>query len=68
MFPLHRNQSVICSANELTRFYMMGTLFVKGLKVDEALVEISIDEVNLFEKNRQYAILSSDYFTPTTTC
>ena len=47
---------------------MTGTLFVKGLKVDEALVEISIDEVNLFEKNRQYAILSSDYFTPTTTC
>ena len=31
MFPLYRNQSVDFSANQLTGFYMMGTLVVKGL-------------------------------------
>ena len=31
MFPLYRNQSADFSANQLTGFYMMGTLVVKGL-------------------------------------
>ena len=31
MFPSYRNQSVDLLANQLTRFYMMGTLVVKGL-------------------------------------
>ena len=32
MFQSYRNQSLICRANQLTGFYMMGTLVVKGLK------------------------------------
>ena len=32
MFPSYRKQSVDCSANQLTGFYMMGTLVVRRLK------------------------------------
>ena len=33
MFPSYRNQSVdlLCKSNQLTGFYMMGALVVKGL-------------------------------------
>ena len=32
MLPLYRNQSVHCYVNQLTGFYMLGTLVVNGLK------------------------------------
>ena len=32
MFPYIETSQLICSANQLTGFYMMGTLVVKGLK------------------------------------
>ena len=32
MFPSYISQSVDCRANQLTGFYMMGTLVVKGLE------------------------------------
>ena len=31
MFPVYRNQSTDLHANQLTGFYMMGTLVVNGL-------------------------------------
>ena len=34
MLPSYRNQSVDCKANQLTGFYIMGTLFVNGLIQD----------------------------------
>ena len=36
MFLSYRNQSLICAANQLTGFYMIGTLVDKGLNRTDA--------------------------------
>ena len=59
MFPYIETSQLICRANQLTGFYMMGTLVVKGLRkiiYDDGLYLI----LNILMASRGFAT----YFEP----
>ena len=49
-FPHIETNQLICRANQLTGFYMMGTLVVKGL------IEIYVDNILIFLALKQKKI------------
>ena len=56
MFPYIETSQLICRANQLTGFYMMRTLVVKGLKAALAYrcrntLTLGIFEISLFLKD-----------------